>query len=113
MPKTRKTESKPVRHTPSPPTPNLPHLVTQALTTPPGTRGPSAYNVFMKTELPRIKQASPGLSHNEAVRVAAANWKMAPENPRMKKVEAGMVALATRTRAGKVAAGGKAGGKKE
>jgi YABBY protein len=39
----------------------------------------------MKTELPKVKAANPNLSHREAFKVAAGNWKSAPENPINKK----------------------------
>ncbi|KAJ2889435.1 hypothetical protein IWW38_004711, partial [Coemansia aciculifera] len=41
----------------------------------------SAYNVFMKTELAKVKNNSPGMNHKDAFKVAAGNWKNAPENP--------------------------------
>ena len=37
----------------------------------------SAYNVFMKEEVVRVKQAQPSLSHQEAFAAAAANWQSA------------------------------------
>ncbi|KAJ3269953.1 hypothetical protein HK104_005008 [Borealophlyctis nickersoniae] len=36
---------------------------------------------IQKTELPKVKAAQPGLSHKEAFKTAAGNWKNAPENP--------------------------------
>ncbi|KAJ3055022.1 hypothetical protein BCR33DRAFT_711422 [Rhizoclosmatium globosum] len=48
-------------------------------------RAPSPYNIFMKTELPKVKAADPSLSHKEAFKVAASNWKNAAENPNNKK----------------------------
>ncbi|KAI8832734.1 hypothetical protein BC829DRAFT_365937, partial [Chytridium lagenaria] len=45
------------------------------------TRAPSAYNLYMKAELPRIKKADPSLSHKDAFRLVASNWKTSPENP--------------------------------
>ncbi|KAJ2747895.1 hypothetical protein GGI20_000190 [Coemansia sp. BCRC 34301] len=41
----------------------------------------SAYNVFMKTELAKVKTDSPGMNHKDAFKKAASNWKNAPENP--------------------------------
>ncbi|KAJ2445480.1 hypothetical protein GGF42_005988 [Coemansia sp. RSA 2424] len=41
----------------------------------------SAYNVFMKTELAKVKSDSPGMNHKDAFKKAASNWKTAPENP--------------------------------
>ncbi|KAJ3308605.1 Axial regulator YABBY 4 [Blyttiomyces sp. JEL0837] len=46
-----------------------------------GTRAPSAYNLFMKNELPRVKAANPTMSHKDAFKVAASNWKSSAENP--------------------------------
>ncbi|KAI9342914.1 hypothetical protein BDR26DRAFT_858981 [Obelidium mucronatum] len=48
-------------------------------------RAPSAYNVFMKTELPRVKAEDPNLSHKDAFKIVAANWKDSPLNPVNKK----------------------------
>ena len=50
-------------------------------------RGPQAYNAFMKTEIPKVKQALPaGLSRRErqhaAFQGAAANWHCASANPK-------------------------------
>ncbi|KAJ3207643.1 hypothetical protein HDU67_007343 [Dinochytrium kinnereticum] len=45
------------------------------------TREPSAYNLFMKAELPRIKKADANLSHKDAFKLAASNWKTSSENP--------------------------------
>lgn len=42
----------------------------------------SAYNVFMKTELAKVKAANPKLDHKEAFKVAAGNWKNSPQNPK-------------------------------
>ncbi|KAJ3095708.1 hypothetical protein HDU97_006594 [Phlyctochytrium planicorne] len=64
MPKAEKTEKKP-----------------KAAKKEKGTREPSAYNLFMKTELPRIKKNDASLSHKDAFKLAAANWKTAAENP--------------------------------
>ncbi|KAJ3050094.1 hypothetical protein HK097_008917 [Rhizophlyctis rosea] len=38
-----------------------------------------------KTELPKVKAAQPAISHKEAFKVAAGNWKNAPENPANQK----------------------------
>jgi len=40
-----------------------------------GGRKLSAFNVFMKKELARLKQATPGLDHKVAFKQAAKNWK--------------------------------------
>lgn len=34
----------------------------------------SAYNLFMKKEIPAVKRAHPNLSHQEAFKLAARNW---------------------------------------
>ncbi|GBB95408.1 hypothetical protein RclHR1_02530003 [Rhizophagus clarus] len=47
-------------------------------------RAPTAYNVFMKTELPKVKAENPGMNHKEAFKLAAGNWKDSPNNPKNK-----------------------------
>lgn len=37
-------------------------------------RAPSAYNLFMKSELAKIKKANPKMEHKEAFTKAAKNW---------------------------------------
>ena len=37
-------------------------------------RAPSAYNLFMKSELAKVKAKNPSLSHKEAFTVAASSW---------------------------------------
>jgi len=37
-------------------------------------RAPSAYNLFMKSEIPKVKRKYPELSHTEAFKRAAKNW---------------------------------------
>lgn len=39
------------------------------------TRKLSAFNVFMKAELKRVKKAHPKMDHKEAFKTAAKNWK--------------------------------------
>ncbi|KAI9103216.1 hypothetical protein DFS34DRAFT_607861 [Phlyctochytrium arcticum] len=46
-----------------------------------GKRGASPYNLFMKTELGKVKADNPGMPHKEAFKTAASHWKNAPENP--------------------------------
>jgi hypothetical protein len=46
------------------------------------TRTPSAYNKYMKDEIAKVKKANPELTHKEAFKVAANNWKTAKENPK-------------------------------
>ena len=36
-------------------------------------RAASPYNIFMKTELSKVKKANPNLSHKDAFKVAAQN----------------------------------------
>ncbi|KAI8615625.1 yabby protein-domain-containing protein [Chytriomyces sp. MP71] len=47
-------------------------------------RAPSAYNLFMKTELPRVKAENPELTHKEAFKIAAGNWKDSSDNKNKK-----------------------------
>jgi hypothetical protein len=37
-------------------------------------RQPSEYNIFMKSEVPRVKKKNPSLSHTEAFTTAARGW---------------------------------------
>lgn len=53
--------------------------------TPKTKRAPSAYNVFMKSEIAKVKKANPSLDHKEAFKSAAGNWKTSKENPANKK----------------------------
>ena len=39
-----------------------------------GNRKLSAFNVFMKQELQRVKSAHPGMDHKKAFKQAAQNW---------------------------------------
>lgn len=50
-------------------------------------RAPTAYNVFMKKELQKIKEKDPKVDHKEAFMIAAKNWTKAPENPKNAKVK--------------------------
>ncbi|PKY13645.1 hypothetical protein RhiirB3_399165 [Rhizophagus irregularis] len=47
-------------------------------------RAPTAYNRFLKTELPKVKAENPGMNHKEAFKLAANNWKDSPDNPKNK-----------------------------
>jgi hypothetical protein len=38
-------------------------------------RGPSAFNLYMKERIPQIKSEHPELSHNEAFKMSAGQWK--------------------------------------
>ncbi|KAI8052969.1 hypothetical protein BDF22DRAFT_620262, partial [Syncephalis plumigaleata] len=42
----------------------------------------SPYNKFMKSELARVKSEHPDLSHRDAFKQAANNWKNSPDNPK-------------------------------
>ncbi len=44
-------------------------------------REPSAYNLFMRSELAKVKKAQPTLNHKEAFTAAAGNWKNSSANP--------------------------------
>lgn len=44
-------------------------------------RAPSAYNLFMKSELAKVKAKNPTLNHKEAFTAAANNWKNSSANP--------------------------------
>ncbi|ORX70161.1 hypothetical protein DL89DRAFT_153143 [Linderina pennispora] len=52
----------------------------------PGTVGGgkkvSAYNKFMKDQLPKFKQSNPGVTHKEAFKKVAQLWANAKENPK-------------------------------
>ena len=45
-------------------------------------REPSPYNVFIREEIPRLKQKDPSLNHREAFKAAARNWAHSPLNLR-------------------------------
>ncbi|KIO21407.1 hypothetical protein M407DRAFT_126438 [Tulasnella calospora MUT 4182] len=42
----------------------------------------SAYNVFMKTELAKLKAKNPDQPHKERFKQAAASWASSKENPK-------------------------------
>ncbi|KAJ2818798.1 hypothetical protein IWW50_005685 [Coemansia erecta] len=48
-----------------------------------GAKKLSPYNKFMKTELAKVKLATPGIPHKEAFKKAAQNWATAAENPKV------------------------------
>lgn len=48
-------------------------------------RAPSVYNLYMKTELARIKKANPTMDHKAAFTAAASGWAKSKENPKNKK----------------------------
>ena len=43
-----------------------------------GKRAPSAFNLFMREELKRVKNLNPNLKHQDAFKTAAHNWKKGP-----------------------------------
>ncbi|KAI1321608.1 hypothetical protein EDD11_003088 [Mortierella claussenii] len=42
----------------------------------------SAYNTFMKEELPKYKAKHAGVEHKEAFKQVAIMWKKSPQNPK-------------------------------
>jgi len=44
-------------------------------------RALSAYNVFMKGEVAKVKSQHPELAHREAFKLAAERWQASPMNP--------------------------------
>jgi len=42
----------------------------------------SAYNVFMKNELAKLKSKNPDQPHKERFKAAAASWGTSKENPK-------------------------------
>ena len=57
----------------------------------------SAYNVFMKSEVARVKAERPELPHREAFKMAAENWQTSPMNPQNGGERFPLKALATIT----------------
>jgi len=47
-------------------------------------RAPSAYNLFMKSEIAKVKKADPKLDHKEAFKQAASGWATSKDNPKNK-----------------------------
>ncbi|KAG8745496.1 hypothetical protein FRC10_007843 [Ceratobasidium sp. 414] len=45
----------------------------------------SPYNIYMKSELAKLKEKHPDMSHKERFKLAATSWAQAPENPKNKK----------------------------
>jgi len=58
-------------------------------------RQPTAYNVFMKAELAKLKAEQPEIHHKEAFKIAAGRWADAPENPKNAKATAAITAAPT------------------
>lgn len=42
----------------------------------------TAFNKFMQSEMARLKETQPEISHQERFKLATTNWKTAPENPK-------------------------------
>ena len=47
-------------------------------------REPSAYNIFMKSEIAKVKKDKPDLDHKSAFAEAASHWKDSKDNPKNK-----------------------------
>ncbi|KAG8678740.1 hypothetical protein FRC12_020748 [Ceratobasidium sp. 428] len=45
----------------------------------------SPYNVYMKSELAKLKEKHPDMSHKERFKLAATTWAQASENPKNQK----------------------------
>ncbi|KAG0271182.1 hypothetical protein BGZ95_001051 [Linnemannia exigua] len=48
----------------------------------PAKKKMSAYNAFMKDELPKYKAKNAGVDHKEAFKHVASLWKNSPLNPK-------------------------------
>ncbi len=48
-------------------------------------REPSPYNLFMKSEMAKLKKEHPNMPHKELFTKAASNWKNSPSNPKKAK----------------------------
>ncbi|KAF5384922.1 hypothetical protein D9615_001127 [Tricholomella constricta] len=46
-----------------------------------GRKKLTAFNKFMQTEMARLKEDEPDISHQERFKLATSNWKTAKENP--------------------------------
>ncbi|KAF8079085.1 hypothetical protein FPV67DRAFT_1467444 [Lyophyllum atratum] len=46
-----------------------------------GRKKLTAFNKFMQTEMARLKEDEPDITHQERFKLATANWKTAKENP--------------------------------
>ncbi|KAI8645533.1 hypothetical protein BD408DRAFT_65612 [Parasitella parasitica] len=47
-----------------------------------GSRKASAYNVFIKSEIAKVKKEYPEMSHKDVFKKAASNWSHSPSNPK-------------------------------
>ncbi|KAH6916680.1 hypothetical protein BKA70DRAFT_1250262 [Coprinopsis sp. MPI-PUGE-AT-0042] len=50
-----------------------------------GKKKLTAFNLFMKTEMARLKEDEPELSHKERFKLATENWKDSDKNPKKAK----------------------------
>ncbi|KAG5652574.1 hypothetical protein H0H81_004534 [Sphagnurus paluster] len=46
-----------------------------------GKKKLTAFNKFMQSEMARLKEDEPDISHQERFKMATSNWKTAKENP--------------------------------
>ncbi|KAG6911333.1 hypothetical protein DXG01_001004 [Tephrocybe rancida] len=46
-----------------------------------GKKKLTAFNKFMQTEMARLREDEPDISHKDRFKQATANWKTAKENP--------------------------------
>ncbi|KAJ4485668.1 hypothetical protein J3R30DRAFT_3697036 [Lentinula aciculospora] len=46
-----------------------------------GRKKLTAFNKFMQTEMARLKEDEPDITHQERFKVATANWKHSSQNP--------------------------------
>ncbi|RKO88618.1 hypothetical protein BDK51DRAFT_46041 [Blyttiomyces helicus] len=65
------------------PIPTVPS--TSAVTSLTRTTSPSLFPLSQKTEIQRVKAASPDLDHKAAFTLAAKNWATSPDNPKAAK----------------------------
>ncbi|KAH9982773.1 hypothetical protein BGW80DRAFT_1264931 [Lactifluus volemus] len=49
-----------------------------------GRKKLTAYNKFMQTEMARLKEDEPQMSHQDRFKLATANWKGCRDNPKAK-----------------------------
>ncbi|EAU92606.1 hypothetical protein CC1G_06617 [Coprinopsis cinerea okayama7 len=47
-----------------------------------GKKKLTAFNLFMKTEMARLKETEPDMTHKDRFKQATENWKNSPKNPK-------------------------------
>ncbi|TFK77546.1 hypothetical protein BDN72DRAFT_754236, partial [Pluteus cervinus] len=47
-----------------------------------GRKKLTAFNKFMQSEMARLKDAEPDISHKERFKLATSNWKTSGQNPK-------------------------------